>query len=269
MGKGNLFYLFRYFLFLNLYSKLFSIMTIPRIDYAPRSQNQRVEGFEVPGDEQLQTFSTDDLSSSLEIELVIRAAYRQIFNEQQMLTANRLPVLESQLRNKQITVQDFIRGLLLSETFRLRNVDVNSNYRIAEMCIQRVLGRDVYSEQEKISWSIVIATKGMSTFVDELLNSEEYLENFGLNTVPYQRRRILPQRPEGQTPIARMPRYDEQHRDRLIAQGYFVNNPRVEKPWVAPVWVSTVAKVITYSGATALILLTVAVALAAFEVISL
>ncbi|OKH19768.1 phycobilisome rod-core linker polypeptide [[Limnothrix rosea] IAM M-220] len=244
-------------------------MAIPRLSYAPRSQNQRVEGFEVPGDEQLQVFSAENLSSNLEIELVIRAAYQQIFNEQQMLSVNRKRELESQLKNRQITVRDFVRGLLLSDTFRQRNVDVNNNYRLVQMTVQRVLGREVYSEQEKIAWSIVIATKGFQGFVDELLESDEYFASFGLDTVPYQKRRILPQQSQGDLPTARMPRYGNDHRDRLIAQGYFSNKPLEEAPWVAPAWVTLVGKTIVFSGAAALIALTVATALAAFELISL
>lgn len=53
------------------------------------------------------------------------------------------------------------------------------------MCIQRLLGREAYSEQEKIAWSIVIATKGLPGFIDALLNSQEYLENFGYDTVSF------------------------------------------------------------------------------------
>ncbi|AFY36911.1 Phycobilisome linker polypeptide [[Leptolyngbya] sp. PCC 7376] len=244
-------------------------MAIPRLDYAPNSRNHRVKGFEVAGEEQSQFFNVENTSSSLEIELVIRAAYRQIFNEQQMLVANRKRELESQLKNKQITVRDFIQGLLLSDSFRQRNVDVNNNYRLVQMCVQRVLGREVYNEQEKIAWSIVIATKGMQGFVNDLLNSDEYLDNFGLDTVPYQRRRILPQQLQGESPIARMPRYGNDHRDRLIAQGYFGDIPFVDKPWVAPTWVSVVGKIITYGGAGLLLLGTVSVALAAFEIINL
>ena len=243
-------------------------MAIPRLDYAPRSQNQRVEGFEVPGDEQSQIFSAETLTTTFEIELLIRAAYRQIFNEQQMLTANRKRELESQLKDKQISVRDFIRGLLLSDSFRQRNVDVNNNYRLVQMCIQRVLGREVYSEQEKIAWSIAIAKKGFQGFVDDLLDSDEYLENFGLDTVPYQRRRILPQQIQGESPTARMPRYGEDHRDRLIAQGYFSDSP-FETPWVAPTWVALFGKIITFGGAGLLLLTAVSVALAAFEIISL
>ncbi|HAG81760.1 MAG TPA: phycobilisome rod-core linker polypeptide CpcG, partial [Cyanobacteria bacterium UBA12227] len=79
--------------------------------------------------------------------------------------------------------------------------------------VQRVLGRVVYSEREKIAWSIVVATKGIKGFVDALLNSEEYLSSFGYDTVPYQRRRILPSRTEGEIRFnIKSPRYDAYYR---------------------------------------------------------
>lgn len=125
---------------------------------------------------------------------MIRAAYRQIFNEQQQIASHRQIALESQLHAAQITVRDFIRGLVLSDSFRRLNYETNNNYRFVEMSIQRLLGRNVYDNREKLAWSIILATKGLRGFIDELLNSEEYLNNFGFSTVPYQRRRILPQR---------------------------------------------------------------------------
>jgi phycobilisome rod-core linker protein len=173
-------------------------MALPLLSYTPTSQNQRVVGFEVAGDEQPRIYKTHDLLSPLEMDALIQAAYRQVFNEQQMLASNRQTALESQLRNGQITVKEFIRGLATSEPFVTRNFQVNNNYRFAEMCIQRLLGRQVYNEQEKLAWSIVIGTKGLNGFIDDLLNSSEYQENFGDDTVPYQRRRILPQRNQGE-----------------------------------------------------------------------
>jgi phycobilisome rod-core linker protein len=106
--------------------------------------------------------------------------------------------------------------LLLSNTYLRSFYDLNSNYRFVEQTVQRVLGRDVYSQREKIAWSIVVATKGIQGFVDQLLNSSEYLENFGDNTVPYQRRRVLPGRPEGELPFnIQSPRYDEYYRGKF------------------------------------------------------
>jgi phycobilisome rod-core linker protein len=148
------------------------------------------------------------------MDALIEVAYRQIFFH--AFKWDREPVLESQLRSGKITVRDFIRGLLLSKTFRNSFYEKNSNYRFVEQCIQRILGRDVYSEREKIAWSIVVATKGIKGFVDELFNSEEYLENFGYDTVPYQRRRNLPSRDFGEIPFnIKSPRYDSYYRSIL------------------------------------------------------
>jgi len=128
-------------------------MAIPLLEYSLSSQNQRVLGYEIPGDEQSWIYNTENLLSNSEIQNLIWAAYRQIFNEQQMLASNREKGLESQLRDGQITVRDFVRGLLLSDTFRRRNYEPNNNYRFAEMCVQRVLGRNIYSDREKMAWS--------------------------------------------------------------------------------------------------------------------
>ncbi|BAZ03793.1 phycobilisome rod-core linker polypeptide [Calothrix sp. NIES-3974] len=189
-------------------------MAIPLLEYAPKSQNGRVAGYEVPNEEQPRIFSTDNLLSASDMDALIEAAYRQIFFH--AFKADRERFLESQLRSGQITVRDFIRGLLLSNTFKKSFYDLNSNYRFVEHCVQKVLGRDVYSEREKIAWSIVVATKGIKGFVDQLLDSDEYLENFGYSTVPYQRRRVLPGRAEGELPFnIKSPRYNEYYRAKL------------------------------------------------------
>ncbi|MEB3335945.1 MAG: phycobilisome rod-core linker polypeptide [Leptolyngbyaceae bacterium] len=203
-------------------------MPIPLLEYAPSSQNQRVDGFEVLGDEQPRVYTTEGLPSASEKEAVIMAAYRQIFHEQQMLTSNRQVLLESQLKVGQITVKEFIRGLILSDSFRRLNYDANNNYRFVELCVQRVLGRQVYSDREKIAWSAVVMTQGIKGFIDALLNSEEYISNFGDNTVPFHRRRVLPQRSQGDLPFERMARYGKDYRDRLPRPSQFTGRTYVE-----------------------------------------
>jgi phycobilisome rod-core linker protein len=188
-------------------------MPIPLLEYAPSSQNSRVTGYEVPGDTQARIFSTDNLLSPGQIGDLIEAAYRQIFFH--AFAADREKFLESQLRSGQITVRDFIRGLCLSNTFTNSFYNLNSNYRVVEHCVQKLLGRDVYNEAEKIAWSIVIATKGRAGFINELLNSDEYLENFGDNTVPFQRRRVLPSGASELPFNIQSPRYDEYYRGKL------------------------------------------------------
>lgn len=189
-------------------------MALPLLEYSPNSQNQRVEGYEVPGDEQPRIYSTDNLLSSTDMDALIEAAYRQLFFH--AFAADREKALESQLRSGQITVRDFVRGLVLSDTYKRSFYELNSNYRFVEQTVQRVLGRNVYSEREKIAWSIVVATKGIVGFIDALLNSDEYLEAFGYDILPYQRRRVLPGRAEGERPFnITSPRYDAYYRRKL------------------------------------------------------
>jgi phycobilisome rod-core linker protein len=188
-------------------------VAIPLLAYSPSCPNQRVDALGARDDEAI-IYSTDDLFSPTDMGNLINAAYRQVFFH--AFKWDREVALESQLRNRQITVRDFIRGLTLSNTFIDSFYNKNSNYRFVEHCVQKLLGRRVYSNAEKIAWSAVLMTKGVKGFVDDILNSQEYLENFGENTVPYHRRRILPGRVMGETPFnITSPRYDAYHRDQL------------------------------------------------------
>ena len=177
-------------------------MSIPILNYSLATQNQRVDGFETnPGEEQPKIYTTDNLPTAYEMDEIIWACYRQIFSEHQILSVTKDLFLESQLRFNQIKVKDFITALLLSDSFRYLNYDFNNNYRIVEMCIQRILGRDVYNEREKLAYAVILADKGFKAFIKSLINSEEYMENFGESTVPYQRRRLIAQRTKGEIPF--------------------------------------------------------------------
>ncbi|KJH71789.1 phycobilisome rod-core linker polypeptide [Aliterella atlantica] len=190
-------------------------MSIPLLDYKPSSQNQRVEGYEVPGEDTPWIYRIEDCSNPNDVLELINAAYRQVLSEHQILQFNRQVQLESQLKNRSITVRDFIRGLAKSDAFRNLVVETNSNYRVVELCLKRLLGRSPYSKDEEIAWSIKIATLGWGSFVDALIDSEEYRSSFGDNTVPYQRRRYKDR------PINLVtPRYGNYWRDKLETERY-------------------------------------------------
>lgn len=158
-------------------------MSLPLLAYTPNSQNHRVKGYEVAGDAQPRIYSLETTASNTDIDNVIRAAYGQIFHEQQMLKSNRQTLLESQLRAGLITVKGFIRGLATCSSFHTWNYHPNSNYRFVELCVQRILGRNVYDRKETLAWSILLATNGLEGFIDALLGSDEYGETLG--KIPY------------------------------------------------------------------------------------
>jgi phycobilisome rod-core linker protein len=188
-------------------------VAIPLLAYAPTTQNSRVKGFDRLSDEQPRQFSTDNLLSPSDMDVLIEAAYRQMFFH--AFKSDREPCLESQLRNGQLSVREFIRGLALSNTFTASFYNLNSNYKFVEHCVNKILGRSTYNEKEKIAWSIVIATKGRSGFINDLLNSDEYLEAFGDNIVPYQRRRVLASGAAEVPFNIQNPRYDAYTRAKL------------------------------------------------------
>ncbi|HEY9689641.1 MAG TPA: phycobilisome rod-core linker polypeptide [Coleofasciculaceae cyanobacterium] len=189
-------------------------------------------GYEVGSEEQPKIYAIENVFSGADMDELIWAAYRQIFSEHQSITSNRQTFLESQLRYGQISVKDFIRGLATSDSFRRLNLEPNSNYRFVDICVQRILGRDVYSDRERIAWSILLPTKGLQGFIDALVDSDEYANNFGDNTVPFQLRRILPQRAKGETPFnLKTPRYEAYHRSQLgFPQTVWQNAVRRFKP---------------------------------------
>lgn len=185
-------------------------MSLPLLEYKPTTQNQRVPGFgsvDTNGDISF-VYSLQDATTPSGVDELIQAAYRQVFNEQEMLQFNRQVALETQVKNRSITVRDFIRGLAKSERFYRLVVEPNNNYRLVEVCLKRLLGRPPYNKDEEIAWSVQIGTRGWGGFVDALIDSEEYTQNFGDNIVPYQRKRM------SDRPFSFTPRYGAYYRDR-------------------------------------------------------
>ena len=186
-------------------------VAIPLLKYAPITQNARVAALRTNCEEDERSYSRDIAIDGDNLKTVIESAYRQIYFH--AFASDRDPNLESQLRNGEITVRDFIRGLCLSDTFKRSFYNLNSNYKVVRHLVQRLLGRKTSGKSEEIAWSIVIATKGVEGMVDELLNSEEYLDAFGYDRVPFQRNRVLPGRDLGDTPFnITTPRYDAYYR---------------------------------------------------------
>lgn len=191
-------------------------MSLPLLAYPLSSQNSRVAP---PGGANLaaQQFLQDargSYSQGSGVDLLIEKAYKQVFFH--AMRCDRIEHLESQLRNGMIPVREFIRGLLLSRRFKEGYYQCNSNYRMVDQIVGRVLGRPVYNDAERRAWSIVIAKEGLEGFVNQLLDSEEYINAFGLDQVPEQRSRTLAGRATGEMPIyQQFPRYGSDWRDTM------------------------------------------------------
>ena len=188
-----------------------------RLPIKSLSQNSRVN----VGAITLPSSNRESSSNEAGVDIIERC-YRQIFFH--AMKSDREICLESQYKSGSITTRDFIRGLLLSDRFYRGYVACNSNYRIVEQVVGRILGRPVYGSDEQRSWAIVIAEKGFVGFVDAILDCPEYINRFGYDGVPEQVNRKLPGRATGEIPIYQsLPRYGKTWRDRLIQNGMIIS----------------------------------------------
>lgn len=216
-------------------------MALPLLKVAPLTQNARVNSFPIGGDESPRLSPLDLGRSTAATDAIIAQAYRQIFFH--AFKVDRDPVLESQLRSAQITVRDFVRSLLLSQKFRNDFYRCNSNYRMVDQIVGRVLGRAVHGDPERLALSILIAQKGLPGLIDHLLDSQEYQDAFGLDQVPHQRSRVLAGQSKGSRPFNQQaPRYDAYWREmsarRAPAGQGTAWNPRAGFSLPRPQWLA-------------------------------
>jgi len=186
-------------------------VALPLLKYAPTTQNSRVNALRGGSDEDPKAVSMDKAMDREDQNFVIEAAYRQIYFHAFKVDRDR--TLESQLRDGQITVRDFIRSLCLSDTFNRSFYNLNSNYKVARHLVEKLLGRQTHGKSEEIAWSAVLMTRGAKGMVDDILDSQEYLDAFGYDTVPFHRNRVVGSRELGETPFnITSPRYDAYYR---------------------------------------------------------
>jgi phycobilisome core-membrane linker protein len=127
------------------------------------------------------------LSSSEKTE-VVKAAYRQVF-ERDIARAYSLGIsdLESKVKNGEISMKEFIRRLAKSPLYRKNFYDPYINSRALELAFRHILGRGPSSREEVQKYFDIISKGGLPKLVDALIDSQEYADYFGEETVPYLR----------------------------------------------------------------------------------
>jgi len=80
-------------------------------------------------------------SNEMELDDVMTSVYRQVLGNAHLIESDRLSTLESQLRNRDISVRQFVAAVALSDAYRQRFFDTNSQYRFIELNFKHLLGR--------------------------------------------------------------------------------------------------------------------------------
>ena len=158
-----------------------------------QGQSSDQQGLELPqiyfnAAQRRQKFVMKPGLSNFEKQNIIKAAYRQVF-ERDIFRAYSLNIsyLESQVRNGEISMKEFIRGLGKSPLYRKQFYEGFVNSRVVELATRHFLGRGLSSPEEFRKYFDIVTKGGLSALVDGMVDSQEYSDYFGEETVPYLR----------------------------------------------------------------------------------
>ncbi|ERN39889.1 phycobilisome protein/phycobilisome linker polypeptide [Rubidibacter lacunae KORDI 51-2] len=145
--------------------------------------------------EQTKIFKLTDRALKADVQVLIRAAYRQIFErdvEPYVIGGSEFSELESKLRNGEITVKEFVEGLGCSELYIKEFYTPYPNTKVIEQATKHFLGRAPRDQEEIRFYNQILATQGIRACISAMVNSPDYIQSFGEDVVPYRRYPTLP-----------------------------------------------------------------------------
>lgn len=126
-----------------------------------------------------------DNATEDDLQTVIRAVYRQVLGNHHVMESQRETSAESQLRNGDITVREFVRRVAQGALYQSLFFDNSSPYRFVELNCKHLLGR-APNDQAEISEHVQrYNADGYAAEINSYVDSDEYLHTFGENTVPF------------------------------------------------------------------------------------
>lgn len=144
--------------------------------------------------EQTKIFKLTNLNDPVAFKNLVMAAYRQIFERdiEPYIVNEQFTNLESKLRNGEIAVKEFITALGCSDLYIKEFYTPFPNTKVIELGTKHFLGRAPMNQREIQKYNQILATQGIRAFINAMVNSMEYLQVFGEDTVPYRRFPTLP-----------------------------------------------------------------------------
>lgn len=144
--------------------------------------------------EQTKVFKLTGTQDKQAVQAVVQAAYRQIFERDidPYIIKNEFTVLETQLSNGDINVKEFIEALGGSNLYIKQFYTPYPNTKVIELGTKHFLGRAPQDQAEIRKYNQILATAGLKGFIGAMVNSMEYAQTFGEDTVPYRRFPTLP-----------------------------------------------------------------------------
>lgn len=123
--------------------------------------------------------------SEQDTKRIIRAVYQQVLGQQYVMASERLNGAESLFRNGALNVRELVRTVAKSGLYRSRFFENCNPYRFIELNHKHLLGRAPQNKAEMLHHFTILQDQGYDAEIDSYIDSDEYQERFGLDTVPY------------------------------------------------------------------------------------
>ena len=117
--------------------------------------------------------------------IAINTLYKNIFGNLSLMQFEQPIEIERKLRNGDITIREFTRKLCKSSIYRKFYFDSISQYKSIKLRYKHILGRPIISQEEMTQSSDILNKIGFEAHIDWLIDSDEYINSFGEDIVPY------------------------------------------------------------------------------------
>jgi phycoerythrin-associated linker protein len=125
------------------------------------------------------------ISSQEDKNVLIRAVYRQVLGNQYVMDSERLSQAESLFRNGYLSVREFVRMVAKSGLYRSKFFENCNPYHFIELNHKHLLGRAPHNRGEMLHHFTILQEQGVDAEIDSYIDSPEYGERFGEETVPF------------------------------------------------------------------------------------
>ncbi|MBE9038057.1 phycobilisome rod-core linker polypeptide [aff. Roholtiella sp. LEGE 12411] len=122
-----------------------------------------------------------------ELQTLIRTVYKQVLGNGHLMESQRLVSAESLLRDRKITVREFVNAVAKSEIYQSLFFNSSSQNRFIELNFKHLLGRPPADQSEIAEHVRIYNEQGYDAEIESYIDSEEYQQNFGDSIVPYAR----------------------------------------------------------------------------------
>lgn len=144
--------------------------------------------------DQVVIFELKSVENKQNLETVLRASYRQIFERDlnPLSLGYELISLERAFMAGELTVKQLTEKLGSSSLYLKEFYQPYPNTKVIELGTKHFLGRAPNNQAEIRFYNQLLASQGIHAFISSLVNSSEYNTIFGDNIVPYRRFPTLP-----------------------------------------------------------------------------